>query len=670
LKTFKNFILLIVLTVMAFSGQAAKITSDELKLGKPGSSADKYLRLGDNRWIRSNETTNALEFSNDDGSIVKKIGSGSGAGGAGGGVNLVGNSGFEDVGSPVDAWTCSGNGTFTQESYSSGTESNKSFLRIVASDNTAKCDSDSFSWSDTLDLYGQIDSRYKQGDDSFSLKLYKTGEATPVGRLDFGDNDTASFQNTGRSVISGLTTAGTYYMAIEASAPGTLDLDDAFAGSNKGVIDVDSQNVCSVFIQNNGAASVLSDNGNCVASVNRIGAGLVTVNFTAGFYTVNPVIAVALIADTIGNVRHIDSDNVTTSGFDYATLSTGGAGTDMDVHLIITKQGVDAQKQNKAVTYDTSRFFVKASIGGANISGASTGVVVDNNASLDMVLHKGSAKIGCSGGNPSTGLTCSAGNEQLSIETDIPSAGEYKYCFNWTYSISTNSTGFRLSQTGLIDDSIIQQGTSWTGGDPTGSTAHRLCERFSFSTSGAKMVKLFREANGNGTYLLARGSVSYENDMSITVEKVGDNKPTPILIGGQAYQGDQNKRLKIWSLGFGGAGAEEGCTSSPCTIFVERGPVNDWIMGNVTRGSVGAYAALSNAVFKPNEYVTCLCQGSGENNNATSCFLTGKSGQSTFRANGSGVLDFGGFAGGGGIATSNTASNLDSSVTLICFSEE
>jgi hypothetical protein len=112
--------------VLAFTSHAAKITDDELKVGEPGSVANKAIKLGNTRLIRSNESTGVLEFTND-GTLFKKIGSGSGAGGSGG-VNILANSSFEDG---LTNWTNSG-GTLTQETYTNAVEGNTKYARFVA----------------------------------------------------------------------------------------------------------------------------------------------------------------------------------------------------------------------------------------------------------------------------------------------------------------------------------------------------------------------------------------------------------------------------------------------------------------------------------------------------------------------------------------------------------
>ena len=97
------------LLFVALAASAAKVGDDLFKIGKPGSSANKVLKLGDTREIRSNEADGTLEFTVD-GTNYKKIGSGSGGGS---GINLLSDFNF-DFEAGVGSWTASG-GTLVAE---------------------------------------------------------------------------------------------------------------------------------------------------------------------------------------------------------------------------------------------------------------------------------------------------------------------------------------------------------------------------------------------------------------------------------------------------------------------------------------------------------------------------------------------------------------------------
>lgn len=109
----KNKVFIFITFLICAVAFAAGVKEDVFKIGKVGSSSDKVLELGETRKIRSNEASGVLEFTND-GSIYKRLGSGSGSGSSG--VNSLAelNSDFEDG---LTAWTTNG-GAFTLESAS------------------------------------------------------------------------------------------------------------------------------------------------------------------------------------------------------------------------------------------------------------------------------------------------------------------------------------------------------------------------------------------------------------------------------------------------------------------------------------------------------------------------------------------------------------------------
>jgi len=106
----KNLITIFSLLVFATSAMGAYIKDDTLKIGKPGSSASKVLKLGNSGAIKYNSSTSKLQFSHD-GTIFKNVGSG--GGGSGGGINLLTDNPDAEAGS--GNWTASG-GTYTTTS--------------------------------------------------------------------------------------------------------------------------------------------------------------------------------------------------------------------------------------------------------------------------------------------------------------------------------------------------------------------------------------------------------------------------------------------------------------------------------------------------------------------------------------------------------------------------
>jgi len=208
---------------------------------------------------------------------------------------------------------------------------------------------------------------------------------------------------------------------------------------------------------------------------------------------------------------------------------------------------------NAAITLETSGWYVNANIGGSN-PGISTGAVSTYSAivdgGLDMVVNPGSepAKIPCNGGNqPSVG-TCSAGSEVVGISVDVPTPGRYKFCssFGHEAGISVSSvsrTAFTLEEWQTDISSKIQDGTervqnmlSWNfATNNLGMAwATKVCSDFTFSSPGEKLVLLLYEHAAGGTvtgnFLLGdRSAANGQRDINWTVEKLDEQKPTPVF---------------------------------------------------------------------------------------------------------------------------------------------
>jgi hypothetical protein len=142
-----------------------------------------------------------------------------------------------------------------------------------------------------------------------------------------------------------------------------------------------------------------------------------------------------------------------------------------------------------------------------------TGVTASN---LVMTVEsaKGSlnAEIPCSGTNPSTGLTCSAGDEGLGVVFTVPYAPvSVEVCAFFNHRIlGDNKTGslvnfFELVETPNDSQTILQEGNSYIehslGGQAL-SNIHgsqiKLCTPFYFSTTGKKTIRLFHQVDATG----------------------------------------------------------------------------------------------------------------------------------------------------------------------------
>lgn len=274
----------------------------------------------------------------------------------------------------------------------------------------------------------------------------------------------------------------------------------------------------------------------------------------------------------------------------------------------------------EAITLETTGFFLDVNIGGANPN-LGTGNVASYTAigdsGLDLVNNNPAfpAKIPCDGGNPSTGLTCSAGNEIIGVVFDAPTAGRYKACFEFSHQTSADVAGlsettFQIIETADGSGTILSEGNSRIGSSSdvsssatsTGAQPINLCGIFDFGSAGTKALKLAFEqsvaANFNSNIIRADRNVSIgQRDIHITVEKLTEQKPTPVFTDLQ-----NSLNSKVGSL-VGGTKVYSAYLDTDGSIYDEKG---DWILSNVS-GTAGRTVVN----FQPGTFST-----------APQCFVT------------------------------------------------
>lgn len=195
-------------------------------------------------------------------------------------------------------------------------------------------------------------------------------------------------------------------------------------------------------------------------------------------------------------------------------------------------------------TVSASAWFVDVNISGTNPSLGTAAVAsytgIENSA-LTMTLNSGSAtaQIGCSSTNPPTGLTCSAGNESVSVAFNPPFSGYFDVCaaFGWLGTVAANgivNTTFQMIETPINAQTISQEGKDRTGStiDSTAATQNGTpylkCGTFLFSDTSQKLVRLMYEQSVAGTVnsvnVLTDGNTGNgQRDVRITVRPVVAN---------------------------------------------------------------------------------------------------------------------------------------------------
>jgi hypothetical protein len=394
---------------IGWSGSDSNFTlfGQNFRMGRSSNEDIKWifdLGLGaSNPFIKWDSTLNKFRQSLD-GSSEKDLGTGSGGGEDG--VNLLANPSFEDSGSPVGNWTCSG-GTTSQEDFVNGTETDGKFLRIIASAAGQYCESDLVTVPDDFTFSMNADVRYSSGSSSFNLEVLDSGNSplypsTSFGNnLDWGPKEPDSFiKPAGGTQIK---------MRITSTAAGTIDLNKAYLGSEKGFIPAEKLNVFSARIENNGTATVVSQGSEFIGTAIRGAEGRVDVTFKSGIFTVPPAV-VASSESGITGQQNESVYNITASGFSVITENSGFVDSDFDFSVTVTKQGVDAKGMQTIYSNAPAKYEITNEFS-ARIE--SDGTVTNENVNwIDGNCTESSGQLGCpliSSLQLTTPLACSSG---------------------------------------------------------------------------------------------------------------------------------------------------------------------------------------------------------------------------------------------------------------------
>lgn len=508
-----------------------KSNSNVFELGD-NTASDKSIILnkgGVNPEIKWNDTLSRWEFSSD-GTLYKAFGSGSGSGD--GGVNLIGNSGFED-GIALE-WLNVG-GTFTQETYATPTDNNSKFARFVASgagqyfETTAKVIPSFLGFGCMADI-----KYFSATNNAFKIQAID-GSANVLAEQTLAL--TSSIVKSPTITFPCPAVAGTVKLRVESLIAATIDADDGYIGGNKGIVSSSQANVlgtlkisgCSTNFStasltlaglgtntscvytatgkvlapstqvagfriskvpkgrlairalgafqksntttNSSLAFVISDRSNLISGAENFGTAATGSGLTHGFPSISGNIPSGAV-----------TSNVNFEIFGRTTVASSPALIDVTIPLEFEVLFFPDESDTGFLTNDQSGWFIDANIGGANPSLGTTAItsyasVGDN--SLDLVLNPGSAsaKIPCNSTNPATGLTCAVGNEQVGAVFTPPYAGHFDVCFYFTHSVGMGTssgieTTFQSMLTANASQTILTEGKQrTTSGSSLGGTS-------------------------------------------------------------------------------------------------------------------------------------------------------------------------------------------------------
>lgn len=494
----KNLILLLILAILSISSFAAKITDSELKLGKKTAEDIKFtFDIGSgaaNPFFKWDNASSSLFFSND-GSLEKKIGSGSGSGGSGG-INTLTNEGFEDG---VSEWTLSGL-TLTQNTYTNSLEVNTKYASTSASTASGEYIERSIAlWPSFITGGCVANFKYINGG-GFNVEIYdgatKISESGAIpDSSEWVELDIVPF----KCPASGSTAK---IRIISTGAGQSISLDDVYLGSNKGFFPLSNINSYGARIQNTGATqSVLASSYDFIDSLVILATGEIKINYKAGIFTAIPsVIATAQCPSCETTV----SDSTLT----YATIQTrtnDGAETRVDVNfdIEVTKQGADASKAQSGYTpsqYDFFRGgegFITNSANDFNIGTGSDTAGETSSGVLYVNPNMESMQIACAGTEESSGTTCT-GNEQAGFSFNQKVVGSTLVCAEFVMvSSSTSTRSFKLYETPNNAQTIVQGGNSKQYLETNSiSEGSKICEIFTFGSTGKKTIRLMASGSG------------------------------------------------------------------------------------------------------------------------------------------------------------------------------
>lgn len=627
-KFFLSF-LTVAIALLSLVALAGTDPSNTFTLGD-GAGSTKTFRVnkgaGNKPFMRWNNSSGKWEFS-DDGVTAKEFGTGTGGGG-GGGIVLNLNGGFEDT---TTNWTPSA-GTFTTTT----TAANVGFGEVAGSWDASA--TGQFLSNDAVTVPAGLFAKvctvswyYKGGDSNLKMQVYDgtdviaessafTAQTTYSAKqvLYFTCPSSGTIQarlaSTGDAAIIYLDDVKLGQESVTRASPQVVS-SGYFAGyagflantsTSLGAFPTDSNFPGPTLESNIGPATLqTTDVDKPVFTYNNLPPGTYEVTFTARYDQNASSNAQVAISDGSVIRGHTPFYASTTTGegvtataiFSYAStgdrsfevysqVASGNIQMAMVYGARFSIKQIASYSGDETVSVDKMGWRIDANIGGANPSlGTSsvssfTGIT---NSSLDMVIGEGSAsaEIPCSSTNPSTGLTCSAGDESVGVVFTPPTAGTYEVCgaFGWAGTISASGVvepTFQWVETANNAQTIIKEGGEKAvmrlniAADTQTGFPVRVCGLFNFSDASKRTLRLFYEQDSGGTVSsstlrLDRGASTGQRDMRVTVRRKVEFQDAVkftnlVTTGRQAG-------LKIETASFGQGSIDTACSTDPCTLY-------------------------------------------------------------------------------------------------------
>lgn len=353
-------------------------------------------------------------------------------------------------------------------------------------------------------------------------------QATPWGSLTIGPNTNCLWGASNDAFAS---------MGVDAdcstqTATGQLEQADTFIAGFKSNFKPGRYIVyASILAGNNGVDCVFKLNDGSTSS----GSG----SSVSGVFTYQTI--VGEFEYSTSGYRTIDIFSKRETAVNQCQIDGGSSLTDTFLSFRVVRYPNDVETAIQKP--EAQGFLIDANIGrgDSNNFTLGAGAVTDyangmvSNSSLDLVLNKGvSATIPCDS-NPSTGLTCSSGSEQVGLSFSAD-PGDYRVCIEFAVDPNGGSgnTTFQLVRTTPGTNTIIDQGGSrinMSGG--SSKETLNTCGIFRFTSSGTKEIKLTREQSTWTTaevvFLVDRAAANGQRDIHLTVYKISQQFPSAVL---------------------------------------------------------------------------------------------------------------------------------------------
>lgn len=236
-------------------------------------------------------------------------------------------------------------------------------------------------------------------------------------------------------------------------------------------------------------------------------------------------------------------------------------------------------------------------------------------ASGQLVLDSGSqpVEVPCSGGNTSTGLTCSSGDERIGIVFDAPWQGAYEICADFSHNVNIQSgstairVGFRINETPNNAETLTVEGDNSTaqiadsfyvGGGANFRHMH-LCETFDLSQGQHTFRLMYKQeitGSVNESSMFTNNTAAYYNPgVNFKVRPVSRTK-VAVQLDGLVTQADIDaSTIRTATLALTGGG---------CTITAQDSPA--WI-SSVSRPSTGQCSINFSSAYASTDDFSCFC---------------------------------------------------------------